>query len=142
MGLISLDLKNKLLNKEEFIEESNRKGNVHLTHHTEALRQEGGFYNLFQLWGGEAMFTDFEDNKCLKKIGTPCIIIADVEYQDLNVLYISQRLISYYVGYSHFYNYKFDSEIPHKVEVVAIIEKDNKLFNQLTNCNNWDKKIT
>jgi hypothetical protein len=139
-GLIPIDLMNSLLNKEELSEE-NRKGAIHFTHNTSVLRYEQGLFKFFKLWGGEAIYSGFEENKYLQKIGTPCIIVASIEYQDLINLYLSERMICIYLGDSYYYSHEVDSCINKKVNVLAIIMRNNKLFNSLTNIDDWVEKI-
>jgi hypothetical protein len=139
-GLIPINLMNRLLNKEELSEE-NRVGSIYFTHNTSTLRNEMGLYLLFKLWGGEAIYSGFEENKYLQKIGIPCIIVASIEYQYLIEFNLCERMIGIYLGDSYYYSHDFDSWINTKVNVLAIIKRNNKLFNFLTKIDEWDEKI-
>lgn len=139
-GLIPIDLMNSLLNKEELSEE-NRTGSIHFIHNTMTLRNEMCLNLLFKLWGGEAIYSGFEENKYLQGIGIPCIIVASIEYHDLIDFNLIERMLSIYLGDSYYYSHEFDSWINKKVNVLSIITRNNKLFNSLTNIDDWDEKI-
>jgi len=139
-GLIPYDLREKLFNKEELRDE-NREGAIRFFHNTSELRIEMGLYEFFKLWGGEAIYSGFEKDPYLQKIGVPCIIMVSIEYQDLVRYNLSQRMICFFLGESNYFDHKFESLFAKKIKVLTIVKRNNKLFNYLTNINHWDEKI-
>lgn len=139
-GIIPKDLREKLINKEEFSVD-NREGNICFFHCLSTLRNEGGLHRLFKSWGGEAIYLGFEHNTKLQKIGIPCIVIGSLNIQDLDVYpSLSKRIVCIYLKDSY-YPFDFDSFIRKRVKVLEIIKRNDERFNYHTNIENWDEKI-
>ena len=139
-GLITSDLKERLLVKEEPSEEY-REGTIHFFHNTSTFRKEMLLHLLFKSWGGEAIYSGFEQDKSLQKIGIPCIIVASIEYQELIKFDVCKQMLRIFLGDIYDFHEDFDSSVNKKINVLAIIKRGSELFNFLTNYEEWEEKI-
>ncbi|WP_428742347.1 hypothetical protein [Tenacibaculum sp.] len=139
-GLISKELKNQLTNKKELVA-NNRKGKIFVFHCLTTLKDEWGLNKLLGFWGGEAMYTYLKNTEELKKIGIPCIVFTSIKIKELDIYpKLSKRMMSYYFN-NNYYPHDTDSIIEKKLNVLKVIKRDEKLFEDLTQIQNWSKQL-
>ncbi len=139
-GLISGNLKNELINKNEF-DANNRKGKIFVFHCLSTLKNEWGLSKLFGLWGGEAIYTYLKNSKELKKIGIPCIVLTSIKIKELDIYpELSKRMVAYYFD-DNYYPHDTDTIIEKDLSVLRIIKRDEKIFEDLTQINNWNEQV-
>lgn len=133
------------LKKNNLSDENNRKGYVFFFHGSKTLKDEWGLFRLFRLWGGEALYANFENNpdifKELFNIGKPCIVLGSLCYEDVNpYLSIGERFVTVYLNKDNLDNcsYDFDNWVDKKVEVLSVITAEEELFEQLTGFSTWN----
>lgn len=126
----------------------NRKGNVCFFHCLSNFKDELWIYRLLKSRGGEALYCNHEYNKEvideLNKISKPCIVVACLEYSELNSsACIPEKMIKLMIdeGRTEKINHCFDSFIKHIVKVDNIITIDNDHFEKLTNYKIRNNKI-
>jgi len=136
-GLISEKLKKEILNKSE-LEEDERVGKVFTFYNISTLQFEGGLRKIFTYWGGESIYQYLEDPSELRKIGIPCIIFISMDIENIpKNIKLGERFLciffnDYYCSSGMEFSYRG------KLDVVKVIQRDNKLFNDLTNIESWD----
>ncbi len=136
-GVLSKVLGNKLIDKKE-LSESNRKGYVWVFHCLETLTFESGLNRLFGLWGGESLYAYIKDNQELKTIGTPCIIFTSIKISELEIYpELSKRMTAFYFG-DNYFPHDTDSIIKTDLNVIKVVRRNEKLFEDLTGIENWD----
>ncbi len=136
-GLISKKLKNKIINKSE-LEESRRTGKVFTFYNISTLKFEGGLRKFFTYWGGESIYQYLEDPSELRKIGIPCIVLISMNIKDIpKNINLGERFLCIYFDDSYC---PFGMEFSYnkKLNVLRVIQRDNKHFNDLTNIESWD----
>jgi hypothetical protein len=139
-NLISQDLKNELENKEELSSE-NRIGKIFVFHCLSTLKDEWGLNRLFGYWGGESLYAYLKSSRELKQIGTSCIVITSIKINELDIYpELSKRMIAVYFN-DNYYPHDTDSIIESKLDVVKIIKREDKLFEQLTDIHEWSYEI-
>jgi hypothetical protein len=139
-GLISEELRQELIDKEELVDDT-RKGKVFVFHCLSTLEDESGLNELFGYWGGEALFSYTKNSKELRKIGIPCIVFTSIKIKEFNIYpELSKRMLASYLN-DNYYPHDRDSAIEYKLNVLRIIQRDEKLFQDLTNIQNWDEEI-
>lgn len=139
-GLISEELRNELINKEELVAD-NRKGKIFVFHCMSTLKDEWGLNRLFGYWGGEALFAYIKNSKELRKIGTPCIVFTSIKIKELDIYpELSKRMLAFYFD-DNYFPHDTDSIIEKKLSVLRIIKRDEKIFEDLTNISDWDDEI-
>lgn len=139
-GLISKDLKNKLENKEELIAK-NRNGKIFVFHCLSTLKDESGLNRLLGYWGGESLYAYIKNTKELKQIGTSCIVFTSIKIKELDIYPgLSKRMLAFYFN-DNYYPHDTDSIIESKLNVIRIIRKDEKIFEDLTNIQNWEEEL-
>lgn len=140
-GLISQELKNELENKEELSDE-NRKGYIFVFHCLSTLKDESGLNRLFAYWGGESLYAYLNNHKELKEIGTSCIVFTSIKIKELEIYpELSERMIAFYFNGDD-YPPDTDSIIKSNLNVLRIIRREEKLFEDLTNINNWKDELS
>jgi len=114
----------------------NRVGSVSMNHCSSRLKEGSGFCKLFYSWGGEAIYQaqNAEIKQILHNIGTPCISICVVNAVEMKEVSEKIAKIWYLLqnGYSLSSNCDIDNRIKRKVDVLAVISRDNKDFDCLT----------
>lgn len=139
-GLISTELKNELINKEELVA-TNRKGKIFVFHCLSTLKDEWGLNKLFGFWGGEALYAYAKNSTELKKIGIPCIVFTSIKIKELDIYpELSKRMLAYYFN-DNLYPHDTDSIIEKELKVLRIIKRDEKLFEDLTQIQDWEDEI-
>jgi len=139
-GLISLELRDKIINKKEFDAE-NRKGKIFVFHCLSTLKDELGLNRLFGYWGGESLYAFIENPQELKQLGIPCIVFTSIKISKFDIYpELSKRLTAFYFD-DNFFPYDTDSIIKSNLNVLRIIKKDEKIFKDLTEIQNWDREL-
>lgn len=139
-GLISQDLKNELENKEELISE-NRNGKIFVFHCLSTLKDEWGLNRLLGYWGGESLYTYLKNTKELKQIGTSCIVFTSIKIKELDIYpVLSKRMLAFYFD-DNYYPHDTDSIIESKLNVIKVIRQEEKIFEDLTNIQDWKEEI-
>ena len=139
-GLISNELRNELLNKEE-LDSDNRKGSISVFHCLSTLKDESGLNKLFGFWGGEAIYSYVKNSEELRKIGIPCIVLTSIRITEFNIYpELSKRMLSYYFD-NNLYPHDTDSFIKKELKVLRIIKRDEKIFEDLTHIQTWEDEI-
>jgi len=139
-GLISEELREELINKEELVAD-NRKGKIFVFHCLSTLKDEWGLNKLFGYWGGEALYAYAKNSKELRKIGIPCIVFTSIKIKEFDIYpELSKRMLASYFD-DNYYPHDTDSVIEYKLSVLRIIKRDEKLFEDLTNIKDWDEEI-
>lgn len=139
-GLISEELRNKIIDKAE-LSEKIRTGRIFLFHCLSTLKDEWGLKKLFGFWGGESIYQYLKNSTELSQIGIPCIVVASIKISELDIYpSLSRRMLGIYFD-DKLYPYDTDSIIEKKLEVLRVIKRDNKLFNKLTNIESWSEEI-
>lgn len=136
--LITYEFKNKLIDKGE-LSAKYRTNRTFFFHCISTLTDEFGLCRLFKSWGGEAMYFNNENGTALQEIGIPCIVVASINRTELNEWpSLSERMICIYLD-NDYHPHDFDSWMINKnrTEVLTVIKRENKLFEQLTNIKNW-----
>ncbi len=138
-GVLSKKIKDELIDKKE-LSNNNRKGYVWVFHCLGTLRDENGLNRLFGLWGGEALYAYLKDNRGLKHIGTSCIVFVSIKISELN-LYpeLSKRMTAFYFNDDYF-PYDVDSNIEADLNVLRVVRRNEKVFEDLTKIGNWDEE--
>jgi hypothetical protein len=138
-GLLSKELKNELIDKKE-VSADNRKGYIWVFHCLETLNCESGLNRLLGLWGGESLYAYVRDNKELKKIGTPCITFTSIKISELDIFpELSKRMTAFYFN-DNYFPHDTDSIIKTNLNVLRIVKREEKLFNDLTGIETWDNE--
>jgi len=139
-GLISKELRNKLINKEELVAD-NRKGKIFVFHCLSTLRDEWGLNRLFGFWGGEALYAYLKNSKELRKIGIPCIVFTSIRINELDIYpELSKRMLAVYFD-DNLYPHDTDSIIEKELRVLRIIKRNEQIFEDLTHIQDWDNEI-
>ncbi|WP_159523875.1 hypothetical protein [Sunxiuqinia indica] len=139
-GLISEELKNELIDKEELNEDS-RMGKVWVFHCLSTLKDEWGLNKLLGYWGGESLYAYAKNRNELKKIGKPCIVFTSINISELDIYpELSKRMTAFYFDDNLFPD-DTDSMLEKTVDVLRIINKEEKIFNDLTNIEEWNDEI-
>jgi hypothetical protein len=88
VGLINRQIVDRL-QKENLAGDANRAGKIWFCFFPPRLGGQSGIERFFRHWGGEALYVyherDDESGAVLRKIGTPCIIIANVPIAALEI---------------------------------------------------------
>ena len=135
--LISKELRDELVDKEEF-DADNRKGYIFVFHCLQTLNSESGLNRLLGLWGGESLYAYVKDNQELKHIGTPCIVFASIKINELDIYPgLSKRMTAFYYN-NNLFPHDTDSIIKTDLNVLRIIRRDEKVFEDLTHIQRWD----
>ncbi|ADQ80791.1 hypothetical protein Palpr_2661 [Paludibacter propionicigenes WB4] len=138
-GALSKVLSDKLIDKKEF-SESNRKGYVWVFHCLETLTFESGLNRLLGLWGGESLYAYIKDNQELKTIGTPCIVFTSIKISELDIYpELSKRMTAFYFD-DNYFPHDTDSIIKTDLNVLKVVKRDEKIFEELTGIENWDNE--
>lgn len=136
-GLISEELKNELINKKELVA-NNRKGKIFVFHCLSTLKDEWGLNRLFGYWGGEALYSYIKNSKELMRIGIPCIVFTSIKIKELDIYpELSKRMIAYYFD-DNYYPHDTDSIIKKDLSILRIIKRDEKIFEDLTQIQDWN----
>jgi len=136
-GLLSKEIRDELIDKKE-LDEEYRQGYVWFFHCLETLNFESGLNRLLGLWGGESIYAYVNDNNELKQIGTPCITFASIKISELDIYpELSKRMTAYYFN-DNYYPHDNDSHIETAMNVLRIVKRNEKLFEELTGIENWD----
>ena len=136
-GFISSKLKNQLINKPE-LSEDERINKIFVFFCLSTLKDKMGLYKLFNYWGGEAIYSYMNDKSELKAIGKPCIIICSVNISDLEIIpSLGEHML--HVQFNTDRYPEPESSFNNTIEVLDIIEKDDEIFNSLTNFDKWEK---
>jgi hypothetical protein len=139
-GLISERLRNELKSKEE-LDADNRKGKIFVFHCLTTLKDEWGLNRLLGYWGGESLYGYIKNPQELKNIGIPCIALTSIEIKNLDIYpELSKRMIAYYFD-DNYYPHDTDSIFETNLNVLRIIKRDEQLFEDLTNIQNWKDEI-
>jgi len=139
-GLISEELRNQIIDKAELSEDI-RAGKIFTFHCLSTLKEECSFNKLFGLWGGESIYQYLKDSKELSQIGIPCIVLASIKIAELDIYPIlSRRMLCIYF-HDNYHPHDNVSVFEKKLNVLKVIQRDNKLFNKLTNIESWSEKI-
>ncbi len=140
-GLISKELKNRIIDKAE-LSEKIRAGKIFVFHCLSTLKDEWGLNKLFGLWGGESIYQYLKNSTELSQIGIPCIVVASIKIIELDIYpSLSKRMLCIYFD-DNLHPHDNDSIIEKKLDVLEVIQRDNKLFNKLTNIESWiEEKI-
>jgi hypothetical protein len=145
--LISRTSYEAILNKNES-SHVYRAGNVCVFHCLDTLKDASGLYRLFRSWGGESVYYNYENNASvgeeLRRIGIPCIVIASINLELLNMYPpLEERIVRSYIhkkipaGFSQ----DCDSFIKKTVPALQIIQRTDPIFEALTSCNEWRNQI-
>jgi hypothetical protein len=132
---------------------SNRSGRTHFCFSRDLLGNEMGMRRLFQFWGGEALYGEYEDHPqfgpALRGIGVPCIIAATIPVEDIRTyLDVSERLVNVWcakrginTGHeAHFQGNTLKNTVPDNI--MRIIEFSDPEFLSLTSHHLWRKPLT
>ncbi|MGE0560706.1 MAG: hypothetical protein AB7O47_02735 [Flavobacteriales bacterium] len=139
-GLISQATKNELENKDELCCE-HRNGYIFVFHCLSTLKDESGLNRLFGYWGGESLYAYLKNPRELKQIGTSCIVFTSIKIKELAIdPELSKRMIASYFD-DNYYPHDTDSIIQSKLNVIKVITRKEKLFEDLTNIQNWKDEI-
>lgn len=136
-GLISEKLKNEIANKSE-LEENERVGKVFTFYNISTLQFEDGLRKFFTYWGGESIFQYLEDSSELRKIGIPCIIFISMNIENIpQNIKLGERFLCIFFN-DYYCPTGMEFSFNKKIDVLKVIQRDNKLFNDLTNIESWD----
>lgn len=139
-GVLSEKLRDELIDKKE-LNEDNRKGYVWAFHCLETLNCESGLNRLLGLWGGESLYAYVKDNQELKHIGTPCIIFTSIKISELDIYpELSKRMTAFYFN-DNYFPHDTDSIVEKDLNVLRIVRRNEKLFEDLTGIESWDDEI-
>ena len=128
-----------------------RNGRTWLIFTQRTLADEESLWRLFTFWGGEAIYVP-QQNKplgdLLKKIGTPCIVEAQVPIADIRTRYpVAELLIRCYLdhrGVEQPHDAEFEGNTRNGVRaehIRDIIERSDSRFESLTECSSWGQPI-
>ena len=113
---------------------------------------EDGIERFFRSWGGEALYNsherDPETGPVLKRIGTPCIVEAEVPISSLSKSWLTEKMARIFLKKRglitreccDFESYA-DTEIPPET-IRKVIKFPEPEFLRLTDCENWDTPLT
>lgn len=150
-NLLSKELADYLLSANQ-CNDKNRSGMLWFAGGVSTLKDEGAVVRLFQSWGGEALYNSHEDDTksghVLKAIGKPCIIKASLFPTEFKAIWVDlgERLVNAFLihrGIKNVESPNFDTYIDFllRPERFVLIQRENPLFESLTNCNRWREKI-
>jgi hypothetical protein len=138
-GALSKALSDKLIDKKE-LNETNREGYVWVFHCLETLTFESGLNRLLGLWGGESLYAYVKDNQELKNIGTPCITFTSIKISELDIYpELSKRMTAFYFN-DNYFPHDTDTIIKTDLNVLKVVRRNEKLFEDLTGIENWDNE--
>jgi hypothetical protein len=138
--LISETLRNELINKKE-LDANNRRGMIWVFHCLSTLKFESGLNRLFGYWGGESLYAYAKHRNELRAIGNSCIVFTTIEIKELDIYpELSKRMTSFYFD-DNYFPHDTDSIIRSNLKVLKIIKRNEKIFEKLTNIQDWDDEI-
>ncbi len=138
-GVLSKELSEKLIDK-KVLSGNNRKGYVWVFHCLKGLTCENGLNRLLGLWGGESLYSNLTDNQELKKIGTSCIVFTSIKISKLKIdPELSKRMTAFYFN-DNYFQHDTDSFIKTNLDVLKVVRRNEKLFENLTRIEKWDNE--
>jgi len=139
-GLISKELRCKLVDKEEYSDE-NRRGKISVFHCLSTLKDEWGLNRLFGIWGGESVYSEIQNPKELMRIGTSCIVLTSIKIRDFDIYpELSKRMLAIFFD-DNYFPHDTDSFLETKLNVLKIIRREDNLFAELTGIQDWHEEI-
>ncbi len=104
------------------------------------LKDEWKLYRLFRAWGGEDLYVEHERNQGIFKelfhIGTPCIILESLGYEEINQYKpLAARFIGIFLNKDNLEcSYcDFESIVYKYINALSVITIEEEIFEQLTN---------
>jgi hypothetical protein len=125
-------------------DDTNRAGMIWFCFFPPRIAGESGIESLLRHWGGEALYRWHRKGALLQRIGTPCIVVADVPIADLNEnSSLSTRLVRrYFQNRGRDIREEVDHEgytrSPLSAEAIrSIVRFPDPEFLRLTGCDTW-----
>lgn len=139
------------LKSKNLAHEENRADMVWFCFYPPSRTDEGGIGNFFRYWGGEALYRphvgDQQMAAVLEKIGTACLVEADVPIAFLKDLRTAFKIVARFLvsrGYETTEPLGHDDRIVHPLPATAVrrvIRHSTAAFRELTGCDAWRNPI-
>ncbi|MDH6258420.1 hypothetical protein [Bradyrhizobium sp. BR13661] len=151
-GLIDATVAKRLVEKNQ-ADEENRAGRIWFCFFPPYLAGESGIESLLRYWGGEALYNlhdrDPETEPILARIGTPCLIEADVPISSMKgPSFLDMKVARQFLMRRGF---RSSEPVEHEDRAIKAIPPQNikriirypeRDFIKLTRCDEWEKPLS